>query len=78
MDTGNSLALEESKPVGVPAVPFVAAKAQRIVKGLGLDRFGLLGIVWIVIGYLSMWLGRAATKFVAEGLAKDSTVHAGE
>jgi O-antigen/teichoic acid export membrane protein len=49
-----------------------------IVKGLGPDRFGVLGIVWVVFGYFSLFdfgLGRATTKFVAEWLAKDNTAH---
>jgi O-antigen/teichoic acid export membrane protein len=102
MDTDSSVALEEPRPVGVPAVPFAVGKAQLarstafnfigqllpllagvglmpyIVKGLGLDRFGVLGIVWVVFGYFSMFdfgLGRATTKFVAEWLAKGDTVH---
>jgi O-antigen/teichoic acid export membrane protein len=49
-----------------------------IVKGLGPDRFGVLGIVWVVFGYFSMFdfgLGRATTKFVAEWLATENTTH---
>jgi O-antigen/teichoic acid export membrane protein len=45
-----------------------------IVRGLGADRFGLLGIVWLVFGYFGLFdfgLGRATTKFVAEWLARD-------
>jgi len=44
-----------------------------IVRGLGPDRFGMLGIVWIVFGYFSLMdlgLGRATTKFLAEWLAR--------
>lgn len=44
-----------------------------IVRGLGLDRFGMLGIIWLVFGYLGLMdlgLGRATTKFLAELLAK--------
>ena len=51
---------------GIAFIPF-------IVRGLGPDRFGLLGIVWIVFGYFSLidlGLGRATTKFMAEWLAK--------
>jgi O-antigen/teichoic acid export membrane protein len=54
---------------GVVLIPYV-------VRGLGPDRFGLLGIVWVLFGYLSLMdfgLGRATTKFVAECLAKDET-----
>jgi len=44
-----------------------------IIRGLGTDRFGMLGIVWVVFGYFSLMdlgLGRATTKFLAEWLAR--------
>ena len=46
----------------VIAIPFV-------IDGLGTERFGVLTIVWIVIGYFGLFdmgLGRATTKFVAD------------
>lgn len=49
-----------------------------IVKGLGPDRFGVLGIVWVVFGYFSLFdfgLGRATTKFLAQWLAKENSAH---
>ncbi len=52
--------------VGVLAIPYV-------VHGLGTDRFGLLSMAWVVLGYFTifdMGLGRATTKFVAEALGK--------
>lgn len=51
--------------VGVFAMPVV-------VEGLGPERFGILALVWVVLGYmalLDMGLGRATTKFAAEALA---------
>lgn len=42
-----------------------------LVRALGLDRFGLLSLAWIVIGYFSLFdvgIGRALTKLVAEKL----------
>ncbi len=42
-----------------------------LVHALGLDRFGLLSLAWIVIGYFSLFdvgIGRALTKLVAEKL----------
>src|SRR5207302_1596740 len=48
--------------VGVIAIPF-------IVRGLGVERFGVLTLAWMVIGYFSLFdlgLGRAVTKFAAE------------
>ena len=52
--------------IGVITIPF-------IVRGLGTERFGLLSLAWVVLGYSSVFdlgLGRATTKFVAESLAK--------
>lgn len=55
------------------AVPLVIAifAIPILIKGLGIDRFGILTLVWMVIGYFSLFdlgLGRALTKFVAERL----------
>jgi O-antigen/teichoic acid export membrane protein len=55
--------------VGVITIPF-------IVRGLGEERFGLLSLIWIVLGYFSIFdlgLGRATTKYVAEALGKGKT-----
>ena len=53
-----------------------------IVHGLGPDRFGVLGIAWVVFGYFGLFdfgLGRATTKFVAEWLSSgDSGADAGQ
>ena len=54
---------------GVALIPY-------IVRGLGTDRFGLLGIIWVIFGYFSLMdlgIGRATTKFLAEWLAKGET-----
>src|SRR5262245_52190078 len=51
--------------VGVLAVP-------PLVRGLGVARFGVLSLAWIVIGYFSLFdlgIGRALTKLVADKLA---------
>lgn len=51
---------------GIGLIPY-------IVRGLGPDRFGMLGIIWVVFGYFSIMdlgLGRATTKFLAEWLAR--------
>lgn len=42
-----------------------------LIKGLGIERFGVLTLAWMVIGYftlLDLGLGRALTKLVAEKL----------
>lgn len=52
--------------VAVLTIPYV-------VHGLGTDRFGLLSLAWVVLGYFTIFdlgLGRATTKFVAEALGK--------
>lgn len=52
--------------VGVVTIPF-------IIRGLGVERFGLLSLSWIILGYFSIFdlgLGRATTKFIAEALGK--------
>ncbi|MBI5870714.1 MAG: flippase [Actinobacteria bacterium] len=50
--------------VGIITIPF-------LIRGLEIDRFGVLTLVWILIGYFSLFdfgLGRALTKLVAEKL----------
>lgn len=44
-----------------------------VVRGLGTDRFGLLAMAWVVLGYFTIFdlgLGRATTKYAAEALGK--------
>jgi len=44
-----------------------------LIEGLGTERFGVLLIAWMVVGYFSLFdmgLGRALTKLVAEKLGK--------
>jgi O-antigen/teichoic acid export membrane protein len=53
--------------VAVVAVPVLVHK-------LGLDRFGVLSLAWIVIGYFGLFdlgIGRALTKLVADKLGLD-------
>ena len=55
--------------IGVITLPF-------IVQQLGPDRFGLLALAWMLLGYVTIFdlgLGRATTKFVAEALAREET-----
>ena len=52
--------------VGLATIPYV-------VRGLGTERFGILSIAWVLLGYFSLFdlgLGRATTKFVAEALGR--------
>jgi O-antigen/teichoic acid export membrane protein len=53
--------------VGVVAIP-------PLLRLLGVDRFGVLSLAWIVIGYFSLFdlgMGRALTKLVADKLASN-------
>ncbi len=59
-----------SLAVGVATIPV-------IVRALGEERFGLLGLMWAVLGYFSVLdfgLGRATTKFVAQYAAEGNDV----
>jgi len=60
--------------VGVVAIPI-------ITRSLGDARFGLLALMWAIIGYFSLLdlgLGRATTKFVAEALSAHDTRRASQ
>jgi O-antigen/teichoic acid export membrane protein len=53
---------------GLPLLVAVLA-IPPVIRGLGTERFGLLAIAWIVLGYfgaLDLGVGRATTKLVAE------------
>jgi len=58
--------------VGLGAPLLVAVFAiPLLIKGLGVDRFGILTLAWMAIGYFNLFdlgLGRALTKLVAEKL----------
>ncbi len=52
---------------------FAAAAIPFVIDGLGIARFGILTIVWIIIGYFGLFdmgIGRATTKLVADLEAK--------
>ncbi|MDI6854253.1 MAG: flippase [Deltaproteobacteria bacterium] len=45
-----------------------------MIHKMGVDRFGILALVWMIVGYFSIFdlgMGRATTKFVAEYLSLD-------
>jgi O-antigen/teichoic acid export membrane protein len=45
-----------------------------LIKGLGADRFGILMIAWMIMGYFALFdfgMGRATTKFLAEYLERN-------
>lgn len=56
------------------ALPILIAIATLplIIRNLGLERYGLLSLIWVLIGYaglFDMGIGRALTRLVARGLA---------
>jgi O-antigen/teichoic acid export membrane protein len=61
--------------VGTGAPMVIAAfSIPLLIRGLGKDRFGVLSMVWIVIGYFSLFdlgIGRALTKLVADKIGAD-------
>lgn len=62
--------------VGQGSPLLVAAVAIPIlIRQIGVDRYGILSISWMLIGYFSLFdfgVGRALTKFVADRLGTDS------
>ena len=57
---------------GLPLVIGLVCIPQ-LIKKLGIDRFGLLSLVWIFLGYLAFFdlgLGRAIIKIISEQLGK--------
>jgi O-antigen/teichoic acid export membrane protein len=56
-------------------LPMIAAvlAIPAIIRGIGIDRFGILTLGWVVVGYFSLFdfgLGRALTKIVASELSR--------
>jgi len=57
---------------GTPLLVAIVA-IPVLIEGLGITRFGVLTITWMVVGYFSLFdfgLGKALTKLVAEKLGK--------
>ncbi|HEX9710452.1 MAG TPA: MATE family efflux transporter, partial [Candidatus Thermoplasmatota archaeon] len=58
---------------GLPLLVAVVA-IPGVIAGLGVERFGLLALGWMVLGYfgvLDLGLGRATTRYVAERVEAD-------
>lgn len=54
-------------------IPFLVAlfTIPSLINGLGVEKFGILNLAWIIIGYLSFFdfgISRAVTKIIAEKL----------
>src|SRR5712691_11098433 len=76
--TGKLLARNWILNLAGQAVPLVVGLVTipYLIRGLGTERFGVLSIAWVLLGYfglLDLGLGRATTKFVAECLGKGDT-----
>ncbi|MEX2150241.1 MAG: flippase [Steroidobacteraceae bacterium] len=59
--------------VAIPALPFLIGK-------LGIDRFGVLTLIWVAIGYFSLFdlgMGRALTQLIARRLGEEGGVNIG-
>lgn len=56
----------------LPAILAIAA-TPYLIRALGVERFGLLSLAWVVLGYLSMFdlgLGRATIKKLSEAIGR--------
>ncbi len=62
------------------AVPYLVGfiTIPLIIHRLGSERFGILSLIWVVIGYfafIDLGLGRATTKYVAQSLGRGELDH---
>jgi O-antigen/teichoic acid export membrane protein len=80
---GNLLARSTLWNLAGQILPMIVAvlAIPPIIRGIGLDRFGILTLGWVIVGYFSLFdlgLGRALTKMVADKLAsgRDHDLHA--
>jgi O-antigen/teichoic acid export membrane protein len=58
---------------GAAPVLLALVTIPYVIRGIGVDRFGVLSLALVTVGYLcivDLGLGRAMTKFVAETLGK--------
>lgn len=81
--TGRNLARSTAWSLGGQTVPLFVAllTIPFLLDGLGTDRFGVLSLAWVVIGYFGLFdlgLGRAMTRAVAEkvGVGREDDVPA--
>jgi O-antigen/teichoic acid export membrane protein len=73
LTSGRLLARNAAWNLAAQGVPMAAAVVTipALIAGIGTDRFGVLTLAWIFLGYFSLFdlgLGRALTKLVAERL----------
>ncbi|HET7213193.1 MAG TPA: flippase [Terriglobia bacterium] len=73
--TGQTVARNTALNIIGRVVPLIVAVVTMpyVVRQLGPDRFGVLALAWMVVGYFALFglgIGPATTKFVAELLGK--------
>ena len=60
---------------GIPLI-FALVIIPPLIRGLGTERFGILNLAWVIIGYFSFFdfgIGRALTKIIAEKIGLNQT-----
>ena len=72
---GRTLARNTALNFAGQMVPIAVAifTIPYIIHGMGMERFGVLSLAWVLVGYFSLFnlgLGRATIKFVAELLGR--------
>jgi O-antigen/teichoic acid export membrane protein len=77
---GRLLALNTIWNLAGQLLPMVVALVTIpvLIRGLGVPRFGVLSIAWIVIGYFSLFdlgIGRALTKLISDKLGTGEDHH---
>ena len=57
---------------GLPMIVAIVA-IPRLIEGIGLARFGILSLAWVIVGYFSLFdlgLGRAMTQLVSQRIGE--------
>ena len=57
-------------------IAFALVAIPQIISGIGTDRFGILTLAWLVIGYFSLFdlgLGRALTQIISDRRTSESS-----
>jgi O-antigen/teichoic acid export membrane protein len=76
--SGNSIAKNTLYNLLGNVIPIIFAIAfiPPLIKGLGTERFGILSLAWMIVGYFSFFdfgIGRGLTKIVAERIGLNQT-----
>lgn len=76
--SGNTIAKNTIYNLLGNVVPIIFAVAfiPPLIKGLGTERFGILSLAWMIIGYFSFFdfgIGKGLTKIVAERVGSNKT-----